>query len=75
MRFLRLLLVTAGIAGTLAIGAAVDRSSHSVSDTLYGAAVPVLLLWLAITVALLLLSLRRPEMPAVRCALVQWAAP
>jgi hypothetical protein len=60
MRVLRRLLVVVGIAGSVAIGAAVDRSSHSVSDTFYGAAVPVLLLWLVIGLLLLLaLRLRR----------------
>jgi hypothetical protein len=60
MRVLSWLVVAAGIAGSLAIGAAVDRTSHSVSDTLYGAAGPVLLLWLVIGAALLLLGrLRR----------------
>ena len=59
MRFLRLLVVAGGVAGTVAIGAAVDRSSHSVSDTLYGAAGPVLLLWLVIAALLLLPRLRR----------------
>ena len=55
MRVIRLLLVVLAVAGTVAIGIAVDRSSHSVSDTLYGAAAPVLLLWLVVGAALLLL--------------------
>jgi hypothetical protein len=60
MRVLSWLVVAAGIAGTLAIGAAVDRTSHSASDTFYGAAGPVLLLWLVIGAVLLLLGrLRR----------------
>ena len=48
MRTIRWLLALAGAIGTIAIGAIVDRTSHSVSDTLYGTAVPVLLLWLVI---------------------------
>jgi hypothetical protein len=56
MGVLRLVLVLAGLIGTLIIGAAVDRTSHSVSDTLYGAAAPVLLLWLAVAAVLLLLQ-------------------
>ena len=59
MRVLRLLLVAVGIVGSVAIGAAVDRSSHSVSDTLYGAAGPILLLWLVIAALLLLPRLHR----------------
>ena len=59
MRVLRLLVVAGGVVRTVAIGAAVDRSSHSVSDTLYGAAGPVLLLWLAVAALLLLPRVRR----------------
>jgi len=59
MRMVRWLVVVAGMVGSVAIGAVVDQTSHSVSDTLYGAAVPVLLLWLVIGVVLLLLRPRR----------------
>jgi hypothetical protein len=59
MPALRRLLVVVGIAGTILIGAAVERGSHSVSDTLYGAIGPVLLLWLIIGLALVLLRRRQ----------------
>jgi hypothetical protein len=59
MRSVRWLVVTAGMVGSVAIGAVVDRTSHSVSDTFYGAAVPVLLLWIVVGLALLLLRPRR----------------
>jgi hypothetical protein len=59
MRTLRWLVVAAGLIGTIAIGAVVDSSSHSVSDTLYGAAVPVLLMWLVISAVLVLLRRRQ----------------
>ncbi|HEX6655796.1 MAG TPA: hypothetical protein VF153_06255 [Candidatus Limnocylindria bacterium] len=59
MPLLRLLLVAVAIVGTVAISVAVDQSSHSVSDTLYGAAGPVLLLWLVVAALLLLPRLRR----------------
>jgi len=55
MRTLRWLLVVAGMIGTVLIGAAIDRGSHSVSDMLYGAAIPLLVLWLVIGIVLLLL--------------------
>ncbi len=54
MRLRRGFLVLAGAIATVAIGAVVDASSHSVSDTLYGAATPVLILWLVIGLVLLL---------------------
>jgi hypothetical protein len=59
MRIVRWLLVLIGVAGSVAIGAAVDRSSHSVSDTLYGSVIPVLLLWLVVGLVLLALRPRR----------------
>jgi hypothetical protein len=57
MRALRFLVVGFGVAASLIIGFLVDRTSHSVSDTLYAAAAPVALTWLA--VAVLLVALRR----------------
>ena len=59
IRLVRILLTT----GTLVVAAAaslwvllaVDRTSHSVSDTIYGAAPPIGLIWLvAVTVVLVL---------------------
>jgi hypothetical protein len=59
MRTVRWLVVMAGIIGSVAIGAVVDRTSPSVSDTLYGAAVPVALVWLGVSLALLILRPHR----------------
>jgi len=59
MRVLRWLAVVAGVVASVAIGAIVDRSSHSVSDTLYASAGPVLLVWLVVGLAVLFLD-RRP---------------
>ncbi|HEY7527418.1 MAG TPA: hypothetical protein VIA82_11370 [Candidatus Limnocylindria bacterium] len=59
MRTVRWLVVAAGMVGSVAIGAVVDRTSHSVSDTLYGAAVPVLLLWMGVALVLVFLRPRR----------------
>ncbi len=55
MRVVRLLVIVVGVLASVAIGFVVDRSSHSVSDTLEGAALPVLLVWVAViaTVAVL----------------------
>lgn len=39
--------VALGVAASIWIILAVDAGSHSVSDTLYGAAVPIGLVWLA----------------------------
>jgi hypothetical protein len=52
MRNFRIGLVVAGVIATVVIGALVDRTTHSVSDTLYGSAVPVALVWLVIGAAL-----------------------
>jgi len=54
----RWVILMGGVVGTFAMGAAVDRTSHSLSDTFYGAAIPVLLLWLGIGVVLLILHRR-----------------
>lgn len=59
MRTLRIAAITVGGLATIAIGVVVDPASHSVSDTLYGAAVPVLLVWLAVA-GVLLLPRRHP---------------
>ena len=58
MRIYRIGLVVTGVAATLLIGVLVDRTSHSVSDTLYGSVVPVVAVWLVIGAALFAARLR-----------------
>lgn len=58
MRTIRAIALGVGVVATLGIGLVVDRTSHSVSDTLIGAAVPVLLVWLAIAAFLAVLRRR-----------------
>lgn len=47
-----------GVVVTGIIGALVDSGSHSVSDTLYGAAGPVLLVWVAVAGVLVMIGRR-----------------
>ena len=58
MRLVRWLVVLVAVVATLAIGAVADASSHSVSDTMYAATGPMLLVWLLVAVALRLLRPR-----------------
>jgi hypothetical protein len=55
-RSLRLLIVLVGVSLAIVALVAVDDQSHSVSDTLYGASVPVLLIGLLSVLALVLLE-------------------
>ena len=59
MRIVRWIVVLIAVVASVFIGIVVDRSSHSVSDTLYGAAVPVFVVWLVVGLILLVLR-RRP---------------
>lgn len=52
MRFLRFLILGDAVAATVVIGVAVDQNAHSVSDTLIGAAAPVIITWLVAVGAL-----------------------
>jgi hypothetical protein len=59
MRTARWVAVLVGAAASAAVGIVVDRSSHSVSDTLYEAAGPVLLIWLVVGLVLFILRSRQ----------------
>jgi hypothetical protein len=53
-----MLVIVVGVLASGIIGLVVDRSSHSVSDTLEGAALPVLLVWVAVIATVVALRRR-----------------
>jgi hypothetical protein len=60
IRTMQLVLVGSAVAATIAVIAYVDQGSHSVSDTLYGAAISVMLIWVAAGIAFYALRRRNP---------------
>ncbi len=60
IRTMQLVLVGSAIAATIAVIAFVDQGSHSVSDTLYGSAIYVMLIWVAAGLAFYALGRRNP---------------
>ena len=58
LRTMQLVLVGSAIGATVAVIAFVDQGSHSVSDTLYGSAVYVELIWVAAGLAFYALGRR-----------------
>lgn len=59
IRTMQLVLVGSAVAATIAVIAFVDQGSHSVSDTLYGSAIYVMLIWVAAGIAFYALGRRK----------------
>jgi glycerol uptake facilitator-like aquaporin len=60
IRTMQLVLVGSAVAATVAVIAYVDQGSHSVSDTLYGSAIYVMLIWVVAGIAFHALGRRNP---------------
>jgi hypothetical protein len=58
IRTARWVLVLAAVAASINVVAVVDQGSHSVSDTLYGSVVYLVVIWAMAGIALLILNRR-----------------